>query len=61
MLTEIGAENNTTTLVMMPSEFLTLARDLKDSLPSKNQQNSPQPWDISVDSLKKRPEEVENS
>lgn len=60
MLTEIGAENNTTTIVMMPSEFLTLARDLKDSLPSKNSQNSPQPWDISVDNLKKRPEEVEN-
>jgi regulator of protease activity HflC (stomatin/prohibitin superfamily) len=61
MLTEIGAENNTTTLVMMPSEFLTLARDLSDSLPSKNTQNPPQPLDISVDSLKKRPEEVENS
>jgi regulator of protease activity HflC (stomatin/prohibitin superfamily) len=60
MLTEIGAENNTTTLVMMPSEFLTLARDLRDSLPSKNTQNPPQPLDISVDSLKKRPEEVEN-
>ncbi|MFM2312197.1 MAG: hypothetical protein RLZZ04_1473 [Cyanobacteriota bacterium] len=60
MLTEIGAENNTTTIVMMPSEFLTLARDLKDSLPAKNSQNSPQPWDISVDSQKKRPEEVEN-
>lgn len=60
MLTEIGAENNTTTIVMMPSEFLTLARDLKDSLPAKNSQNSPQSWDISVDSQKKRPEEVEN-
>jgi regulator of protease activity HflC (stomatin/prohibitin superfamily) len=35
MLTEIGAENNTTTLVMMPSEFMTLARDLNESLERK--------------------------
>ncbi|MEY2858739.1 MAG: hypothetical protein RLZZ74_3052 [Cyanobacteriota bacterium] len=59
MLTEIGAENNTTTLIMMPSEFITLARDLKDSLQPKNQQNSPPPWDISVDSLKNNPKEYD--
>jgi regulator of protease activity HflC (stomatin/prohibitin superfamily) len=28
MLTEIGAENNTTTLVMMPSEFINMARTI---------------------------------
>jgi regulator of protease activity HflC (stomatin/prohibitin superfamily) len=28
MLTEIGAENNTTTLVMMPSDFMLLAKNL---------------------------------
>jgi regulator of protease activity HflC (stomatin/prohibitin superfamily) len=49
MLTEIGAENNTTTLVMMPSEFMTLARDLKDSLKPKNQPNSAQPLDFPLD------------
>jgi regulator of protease activity HflC (stomatin/prohibitin superfamily) len=32
MLTEIGAENNTTTLVMMPSDFMNLARNLSDSI-----------------------------
>jgi regulator of protease activity HflC (stomatin/prohibitin superfamily) len=32
MLTEIGAENNTTTLVMLPSDFLTLAKRLSDSV-----------------------------
>ncbi|NJL10055.1 MAG: slipin family protein [Calothrix sp. SM1_7_51] len=35
MLTEIGAENNTTTLIMMPSDFLTLAKRLSDSIPDK--------------------------
>jgi regulator of protease activity HflC (stomatin/prohibitin superfamily) len=39
MLTEIGAENNTTTLVMMPSEFMTLARDLNESLERKKIDN----------------------
>lgn len=32
MLTEIGAENNTTTLVMMPSDFMLLAKKLTDSI-----------------------------
>ncbi|MGL5941322.1 MAG: slipin family protein [Waterburya sp.] len=49
MLTEIGAENNTTTLVMMPSEFMTLARDLKDSVQPKNQHNSASPLNIPLD------------
>lgn len=61
MLTEIGAENNTTTLVMMPSEFMTLARDLKDSLPSKNKQNSAEPFNIPVDFSQTRVEERENN
>ncbi len=26
MLTEIGAENNTTTMIMMPSDFMLLAK-----------------------------------
>lgn len=35
MLTEIGAENNTTTVVMVPSDLLVLAQRLSDSLPNK--------------------------
>lgn len=37
MLTEIGAENNTTTLVMMPSDFMNLAKKLSDSIGDGNQ------------------------
>lgn len=37
MLTEIGAENNTTTLVMIPSDFMNLAKKLSDSIPDSNQ------------------------
>lgn len=37
MLTEIGAENNTTTLIMMPSDFMLLAKRLADSIPDNNQ------------------------
>lgn len=32
MVAEIGAENNTTTIVMMPAEFLQLARNLNDTM-----------------------------
>ena len=35
MLTEIGAENNTITLVMIPSYFMNLARSLSDSIQNK--------------------------
>jgi hypothetical protein len=30
MITEVGAEQNTMTIVMMPSEFVALARGLTD-------------------------------
>ena len=30
MITEVGAEQNTTTIVMMPSEFVTMARSISD-------------------------------
>ena len=30
MLTEVGAEQNTTTIVMMPSEFVTMARSIAE-------------------------------
>lgn len=32
MLSEIGVENNTTTIVMMPSEFINLAKNVSDTL-----------------------------
>lgn len=32
MLTEVGAENNTTTIVMLPSDFLNLAKKLSDTI-----------------------------
>jgi regulator of protease activity HflC (stomatin/prohibitin superfamily) len=35
MLTEIGTENNTTTIVLMPAEFVTLAQRLSDTLAKK--------------------------
>jgi regulator of protease activity HflC (stomatin/prohibitin superfamily) len=32
MISEVGAEQNTTTIVMMPSEFVTLAKGVSDYL-----------------------------
>src|SRR5262245_52869060 len=32
MISEVGAEQNTTTIIMMPSEFVTLAKGLTESL-----------------------------
>ncbi len=37
MITEVGAEQNTTTIIMMPSEFVTLAEDLARSFRVKSQ------------------------
>jgi len=36
MIAEIGAENNTTTVVLLPSEFVTLAKHLGDYLEDMN-------------------------
>lgn len=38
MLTEIGAENNTTTLVMMPSDFINLAQQWTNVMQTSNNQ-----------------------
>jgi hypothetical protein len=35
MITEVGAEQNTTTIVMMPSAFVTLAESVAESLKPK--------------------------
>lgn len=37
MVTEVGAEQNTTTLIMMPSEFTNLAQAVSDSLAKKKE------------------------
>ncbi len=39
MLTEIGAENNTTTLVMMPSDLITLAKQWTDVLKKNDKED----------------------
>ncbi|MFN6486937.1 MULTISPECIES: slipin family protein [unclassified Nostoc] len=39
MLTEIGAENNTTTLLMMPSDFIILAKNLSSSISNQSQKS----------------------
>jgi hypothetical protein len=31
MITEVGAEQNTTTIVMMPAEFVTMVRGLTEA------------------------------
>ncbi|HEY9881235.1 MAG TPA: slipin family protein [Leptolyngbyaceae cyanobacterium] len=40
MLTEIGAENNTTTLVMMPSDFMLLAKNWAEAIQKGQESNS---------------------
>lgn len=37
MITEVGAENNTTTIVLMPSDFVTAAKEFTRDLQKKNQ------------------------
>src|SRR5262249_1501675 len=43
MISEVGAEQNTTTIVMMPSEFRTLAKAVGDSLAPKANGVGPEP------------------
>lgn len=43
MLTEIGAENNTTTLLMMPSDFILLAKTWAEALEKGRISNQPTP------------------
>jgi regulator of protease activity HflC (stomatin/prohibitin superfamily) len=50
MLTEIGAENNTTTIMMMPSDFILLAKNWSEVIHKGQQQNSP-PVSSSVEQL----------
>jgi regulator of protease activity HflC (stomatin/prohibitin superfamily) len=45
MVAEVGAEHNTTTIIMMPAEFLQLARNLNENMGkvAPHQQPTPQP------------------
>lgn len=67
MLTEIGAENNTTTLLMMPSDFMLLAKNWSEALQRGEQvistastSNSPIPFqpEVLVQQPEMRSEEV---
>ena len=47
MVTEVGAENNTTTVVMIPSDFVTMAKSLSEYIrehqPAKGPASTPPP------------------
>lgn len=43
MITEVGAEQNTTTIILIPSDFVTLARDLSTRLNPQSPQQPQQP------------------
>jgi hypothetical protein len=65
MLTEIGAENNTTTIVMVPSDFINLAQ--RFAQPQQNSSTSmngntlqPQPFNPEVIVTAKKTEETES-
>lgn len=58
MLTEIGAENNTTTIVMMPSDFISLAQ--RFSQPPQNGTSPAQPFNPEV-ILTPNPQAVDRS
>ena len=38
MISEVGVEHNTTTIILMPSDFVTLAKTLTDKFGAKEQQ-----------------------
>jgi regulator of protease activity HflC (stomatin/prohibitin superfamily) len=64
MLTEIGAENNTTTIVMVPSDFINLAQRLAQpqsnvSSSSANSNGIQQPFNPEVVFTQKKTEETE--
>jgi hypothetical protein len=42
MVTEVGAENNSTTVLMIPSDFVTLAKSLGDYFRDQASQTAPQ-------------------
>ncbi len=59
MLTEIGAENNTTTIVMMPSDFINLARRWSGVDDNRSSSVEAQPFNPEVALNSKQPEEID--
>jgi hypothetical protein len=43
MVTEVGAENNSTTVLMIPSDFVTLAKSLGDYFRDRILHDAPKP------------------
>ncbi|MBD1911548.1 MULTISPECIES: slipin family protein [unclassified Leptolyngbya] len=60
MLTEVGAENNTTTIVMMPSDFINLARRWSGSPMDATSVQSQQPFNPEVVLTDHHPEAAES-
>lgn len=59
MLTEIGAENNTTTIIMMPSDFVNLARRWSGVPGDGTNSAEMQPFNPEVFLQEKQPEETD--
>ncbi|WP_448564859.1 SPFH domain-containing protein [Trichothermofontia sp.] len=59
MLTEIGAENNTTTLLMLPSDFMLLAKQWTEALSKAQTPPPPPPFEPEV--VFRAPAPTENS
>ncbi|UBF26458.1 slipin family protein [Kovacikia minuta CCNUW1] len=57
MLTEIGAENNTTTIVMMPSDFINAAKRIAEPHPNITPTPTAQPFNPEVLLNTRQPEE----
>jgi regulator of protease activity HflC (stomatin/prohibitin superfamily) len=57
MLSEIGAENNTTTIVMMPSDFISLARRWSGNSPDISAPTEQQPFTPEILFNAKQPED----
>lgn len=57
MLTEIGAENNTTTIIMMPSDFVNIAH--RFAQPAQPDTGLPQPFNPEVMIQPKQPEQTD--
>ena len=41
MVSEVGAENNSTTVLMIPSDFVSLSNSLKDYLQARTARDTP--------------------
>lgn len=60
MLTEIGAENNTTTLLMLPSDFMLLAKQWTEALSKSQTASTPSPPPFEPEVVFRSPAPTEN-